>query len=106
MTIGEIVRQCEGITYRKENERKEKAAYDYTLAILIGKATVGSMGKSHKFPSLEEAYPEIYNPTTPTNSDKPKEEPKIDTTQKSMARFLNFANNYNLRRNQSEDKQC
>lgn len=87
MTIGEIIRAADGINWRHENERKEKAYFDYTLAILITKGISKLLGDNKDFPEIEDAYPDIYQLT--------EEEVIKRKTQKSVKNFLNFANNFN-----------
>lgn len=88
--MGEVVRECEGITYRIEAERRDRAAFDYTLALLIGHATVGSMGKGHTMPSIEKAYPEIFK-----QNSEDVTEIKNSKMKKSIVNFTNFANAFN-----------
>jgi len=92
MTIGEIARYYKGVMFRKEQERKERASFDYTLAVLIGSATVGQMSKGSKMPTLEEAYPDVFK-----IDEEPSEEAIKKKVDISVARFMQFANSYNAK---------
>lgn len=58
MTIGEVTRELESFNRREQMRIKERAAFDYKLAELIG-ASVSRLFKG-KYPEVYDAYPGIF----------------------------------------------
>jgi hypothetical protein len=91
MTPGEIQRYNEGALWRL----KSKAQFDYMLANLIGVSSARMMSNDVKFPSLEEAYPSLFEAKTDEVKALEEEELRI---QNSTNRFLEFAMKHNAKR--------
>ena len=83
MTFAELERLAKSKERVKKAELKEKAVFDYTLGLLIGKAFSGD------YPSIADAYPSIF--------DKVEQEEKVQerTMELSVLRFKQFANFHN-----------
>lgn len=58
MTLGELIRAVESFNRREQLRTKERAAFDYRLAELIG-ASVSRLFKG-KYPEIYDAYPGIF----------------------------------------------
>ena len=56
MTVAEVSRWEEGAMWRL----KSKAQFDYVLADLIGISSARMMSDDVKYPSLEDAYPNLF----------------------------------------------
>jgi len=97
MSIGEITRYIEGYHFRKEAEQRERASFDYALAVLIGTTTVGQLSKNNKVPTIEEVYPSLFR-----DNEAYQERVEAQKADASIARFLQFANAHNAKIN-SED---
>ena len=92
MTLAEIQRYINSYNRQKKIELQIKAKFDYTLADLVG-ASVGRIhNKSVTFPTIEEAYPWLYNDEEIIAK---REEQKTNI---SVQRFMQFASNFNKRR--------
>ena len=89
MTLGEVQREIDGIAWRKEQERKEKATFDYALAQTIS-AGVAVLFGSHKFPTLHEIYPSLFEEDTQAAIDK------------SIIRFKQFVELNNMKYKRGE----
>lgn len=85
MTIAEIERAIEA----KKRAEKRKAAFDYTLADLIGHSVARAYNSANKMPALYEAYPSLF--------DREAEEEKIQEKKDELStlRFKQFANSFN-----------
>lgn len=81
MTIAEIERYCEGATWRL----KQQAQFDYGLANLIGLSVSRLFDNNNQFPSIEDAYPNLFEKEL---IEKQKEDL---ATQKSINNFMAFA---------------
>ncbi len=91
MTPGEIVRSIESRSRVRRIEAQEKASYDYILANLIVKGMSVSLSGKGTVPTLEEAYPGLFD-------DMAKEKEQALQEQKmslSALRFKQFAQSYN-----------
>lgn len=91
MTPGEIQRYNEGALWRL----KSKAQFDYMLANLIGISSARMMSNDVKFPTLEEAYPNLFEIKPDAVKAQEEEELRI---QNSTNRFLEFAMKHNAKR--------
>ncbi len=60
MTIAEVIRESKGIIYRHDVALKEKAHFDYTLAVLTGRIFGTVMSGKGKIPKFMEAYDFVY----------------------------------------------
>lgn len=91
MTPAEIKRHIDSRNRMMKFEAKQRATFDYILANLINKGTAVVMGAKEPFPTIEEAYPDLF-------SDLQKErEEKIAQQKMSLSalRFRQFAQSYN-----------
>ena len=91
MTPGVVERYSEGALWRL----RSKAQFDYMLADLIGVSSARMMSNEVKFPTLEEAYPGLFER-------KPEEVKALEEEQlgiqNSTDRFLEFAMKHNAKR--------
>jgi hypothetical protein len=91
MTIGEVIRQIESYRRVQKIQHQEKATYDYLLAGLIVKGVSISLGSKEEYPTLQEAYPGIFDDVAQAQKEK-IEEQKVNL---SALRFRQFAQSYN-----------
>lgn len=91
MTPGEVERYTNGALWRL----KSKAQFDYMLADLIGVSSARMMSNEVKFPTLEEAYPGLFEKKPEEIKEIEKEQLRI---QQSTNRFLEFAMKHNAKR--------
>ena len=91
MTPGEVNRYSEGAVWRL----RTKAQFDYMLADLIGVSSARMMSNEVKFPTLEEAYPSLFERRPEEVKALEEEELRI---QNSTNRFLEFAMKHNAKR--------
>lgn len=93
MTPAEIVRLAESKNRIRKIEAQERASFDYIQASLIVKGVSITLGSKDNFPTLEEAYPNLFD-------DMAKEKELAIQEQKtnlSTLRFKQFAQSYNSR---------
>lgn len=88
MTVAEVSRWEEGAIWRL----KSKAQFDYVLADLIGISSARMMSDDVKYPSLEDAYPNLFE-QTPDEIMEQKKEEEIAT--QNLNRFMEFAMKHN-----------
>jgi hypothetical protein len=91
MTPGEVVRYAESRTRVRKLEAQEKATYDYILANLIVKGVGLTLGSKGSFPSIEEAYPTLFQEEVKEVEERNKEQ----RMSLSALRFKQFAQSYN-----------
>ena len=91
MNIAEIRRAIESYIRVRKLETQEKATYDYTLAQLIVKGVSKCLGDKSNYPTIEEAYPGIFDDIIAEKQAK-IEEQKINL---SAIRFKQFTQSYN-----------
>ena len=91
MTVGEIVRKIESYNRCFMAKSKEKATYDYIQATLIVKGVSICLGSKEKFPSIQEAYGELFN----DEIEKQREMAEAKQAELSILRFKQFAQTYN-----------
>lgn len=60
MTLAELERVFESRNRVRENERKDKAYFDYKLADLIGCSVARVFNKNNKMPTIYQAYPNFF----------------------------------------------
>jgi len=100
MTYGEIVDVIKTSNKMKLAKLKEKANLDHALAELIGLSVSRLLDKNAKYPTLFEAYPELFK----EESEKKKlEEPIQQDWEIAKARLMAYATNHNKKRGE-EDK--
>lgn len=91
MTFAEIQRAADSAVRVKKAQAQEKATYDYILAQLITKGVSKVLGDKGNFPSIEEAYPGIFDDVIAERQAKINEQ-KMNL---SALRFKQFAKSYN-----------
>ena len=91
MTPGEVIRSIESRARVRKVEAQEKATYDYVLANLIVKGVNISLGSKGSFPTIEEAYPNLFDDMV----EKRNEEIQKQKMNLSALRFRQFAQSYN-----------
>lgn len=89
MTLAELERLFESKRRMKKQKAQEQAYFDYQLADLIGISVGRIYNKSTKMPSIEEAYPNIFD------AKKMQEEKQKKQDALSAARFKQFAEAFN-----------
>lgn len=88
MTYGEAAASIKSYNRRTKARLRERAMMDHALANLIGISCARIMGSSGKYPSLPEAYPELFD--------------AVPEWQKAKARLLDFAAQHNRKRGESK----
>jgi hypothetical protein len=91
MTIGELERKAASCKRLDKHKLKEKATFDYTLAMLIGRAF--GADEQHPFPDLFDVYPELFK----DDIKKREEEESARKAQLSAIRFIQFAQSFNAK---------
>ena len=98
MTIGELERAVASAVRLERQRAQQQATYDYILANLITKGVGKVLGDKSAYPSLEEAYPGVFDDIAQEQQAK-LEEQKMNL---SALRFKQFAQSYNERFNNKE----
>ena len=88
MTKAEVERYLEGAVWRM----KVKAQFDYSLADLIGASIARLFDSNAQFPTLQQAYPNLYEEEVVPEAEKEE----IATTN-SINNFLAFAMEHNAK---------
>lgn len=91
MTPGEVVRLTQARSRIRRLEAQERASYDYILANLIIKGVSITLGSKGNFPTIEEAYPGLFDDL----AEKRNEELNKQKMNLSALRFRQFAQSYN-----------
>lgn len=91
MTPGEVIRYAESRTRVRKLEAQEKASFDYILANLIVKGVGLTLGSKGSFPSIEEAYPTLFQEEVKEVEERNREL----KNNLSALRFKQFAQSYN-----------
>ena len=91
MTFAEIERAVNSKRRLLKRQAQEKATYDYILAQLIAKRVSNVLGDKSNFPTLEEAYPGVFDDIVEERKAK-AEEQRMNL---SALRFKQFAQSYN-----------
>ena len=91
MTPGEIIRLAASRQRIRRLEAQERASYDYILANLITKGIGITLGSKDSFPTIEEAYPGVFDDLV----EKRNEEVQKQKMSLSALRFKQFAQSYN-----------
>ena len=89
MTFAEIERAIKSANRVRKLQAQEKATYDYILANLITKGVSKVLGDKSSYPSIEEAYPGVFDDII---AEKKAEEHRMNL---SALRFKQFAQSYN-----------
>ncbi len=91
MTIAELVRLINSKKRQAKEKAREKAAYDYILADMIGRSVARIYDSGNTLPTIHEAYPAIYS------QEEVAEKRRAQQAELSALRFRQFANSYNKR---------
>lgn len=95
MTPAEVNRYIQSRNRVRKIEAQERATYDYILANLIVRGFSITMGGKGNYPSVEEAYPGIFEDKTQARN----EELQAQKMNLSALRFKQFAQSYNRKFN-------
>jgi hypothetical protein len=98
MTIGELERKAESCKRLEKHRLKEKATFDYTLAMLVGRAF--GADEQHPFPDLYDVYPALFE----DDIQRREEEESARKAQLSAIRFIQFANSFNSKFDEEANK--
>lgn len=90
MTIAEVARATDCWQRRQQRELQEKARFTHILADLIGHSVSRIYSQNAKMPTLQEAFPYIFEET---EAEKEKQNDAI--MELSALRFLQFAQAHN-----------
>ena len=93
MTYAEIHRAVASKTRLLKIQKQEEATYHYILANLITKGVARVLGDKTNYPTLEEAYPGLFDEIAEEQKAKVQEQ-KMNL---SALRFKQFAQSYNSR---------
>jgi hypothetical protein len=93
MTYAEINRAVDSKVRIMKRETQERATYDYIQANLIVKGVARVLGDKGDYPTLEQAYPGVFDDIAEERKAKAQEQ-KMNL---SALRFKHFANSYNER---------
>ena len=91
MTIAEIQREVKSVVRVKKLESQERATYDYILANLITKGVSKVLGDKSEYPTMEKAYPGLFDDVAAERQEKIQEQ-KMNL---SALRFKQFAQSHN-----------
>ena len=91
MTPGEVGRAIESRNRLIKIEAQEKATYDYIQAQLIVKGISICLGDKSSYPTIQEAYPGVFDEMAKEQEQKVQEQ-KMSL---SALRFRQFAQSYN-----------
>lgn len=89
MTIAELVRAIESKKRVIRAEAKERAAFDYVLADLIGRSVARVYSSTNNLPQISEAYPAFFD------SEEMQEQQQQKKDELSALRFRQFAQSFN-----------
>lgn len=89
MTLAEIKRAIESNNRRIKTEAREKAAYDYILADLIGKSVARIYSSSARMPKIDKVYPSLFD------SEEIKQQEQARKEKLFTERFKQFAAHHN-----------
>lgn len=98
MTLAEITRFIESKQRIQKKEAQEKASYDYILADLIGRSISRIHSSQNKLPSIQEAYPTLFD------SAEIEEKVQVKRDEASVARLKQFAQIHNKKYREVEVK--
>lgn len=98
MTIAELERAIDSKKRLYISTTKEKAAFDYTLAELIGRSVARIYSSTTKMPDISEVYPTLFD------SQEIQEQKTQKKAELSALRFKQFATSFNSKFNKEEAK--
>jgi hypothetical protein len=91
MTLREIDNYIKSRLRVRKLANQEKATYDYIQATLIIKGVGIALGSKEEFPTVEQAYPGIFEDLV----EKKQDELQAKKDELSALRFRQFAQSYN-----------
>lgn len=100
MTPGEVIRAIESNNRIVKLQAQEKASYDYIQASLIIKGISICLGDKSNYPTLQEAYPGLFEEIAQEQEEKIQQQ-KMEV---SALRFKQFAQTYNKKFNKEVPK--
>ena len=92
MTLAELERAVASKRRTQKMEMQQRAAMDYTLAGLIGRSVSRIYSSSATMPTIEEAYPFLFDEEDKRELEERKQE-RMDEL--SALRFKQFAESFN-----------
>lgn len=93
MTFAELDRLVESRRRMERKRLQEKASLNHNLGALVGRAFAVAMDNKNDYPTLEEAYPSLFNDTEEIKKKKEQKQERINEL--SALRFKQFAQSYN-----------
>lgn len=102
-TYGEIIRLAKSINNRESNRLKEKAIFDLKLADLIGISVARLLSKETKLPTLEEAYPNIFN-LSPEERSAQEEKRHLEQMRARLLEYASWHNDKMARKKAKEEQ--
>lgn len=91
MTLGEVIRAIESRNRVLKMEAKERAAFDYTLAELIGRSVARIQSSANKMPEISAVYPSLFDAA------EIQKQQQAQRDELSVIRFKQFADSFNKR---------
>lgn len=91
MTLREIENYLKSRARVRKIEAQERASYDYIQATLIIKGVGIALGSKQEFPTIEQAYPGIFEDVV----EQKQNEVQQKKDELSALRFRQFAQSYN-----------
>lgn len=91
MTLAELERLLDSKRRVLRQEQQQRAAFDYTLADLIGRSVARVYNSGNKLPDISEAYPSLFD------SQEVQERKEQQRAELSALRFRLFAQAHNQR---------
>ena len=98
-TYGEIIDLLNAHNKNKKEELQQEASMNYQLANLIGVSVGRLMDKKAKMPSLEEAYPTLFEKKEEKTKEPPQQDWRI-----FKARMMQYAGAHNNKQKKKEVK--
>lgn len=89
MTLAEVERYLSVYAEKEKIRQRNQAAFDYTLAALIGSYITRALGGKHKIPSIDKMYPTLFD------DEEIKQAEESHRIQIMSERFRQFANTHN-----------
>lgn len=97
MTLAEVIREIESRDRVRKVNQQERAVFDYTLANLIGRSIARTRSSSITMPTLQEAYPMVFEAEVETEHIQERRD------ELSALRFRLFTQSYNRKYKEGEN---
>ena len=98
MTLAELIRAIESKKRVQITEAKEKASSDYILADMIGRSIARIYNSNNKIPEISYFYPNLFD------SEEIEEKKQERKDELSVLRFKHFADSYNKKYKEANNK--